>query len=223
MAKYTPLTLSPINFSLTDGTSIPAPPASPPATPRLPTPSKGPLSSHPTPSAAAAAATMPGAYPPTPSATNGLDPLATVPSTSSGPGSPTSQPLSPTLSKQRPGSVRKFLGLRTLSSSDSLRSVGAERPGSPDTRSSLSIGVGGRGARKKSGGWFGRRRSAMFARPEMMVEEVAVVGRVEPVKEKKAQVVRKGPPPPALPELKSLGVGEEAVSLGAEEMFKDIK
>ena len=216
MAKYTPLTLSPINFSLTDGTSIPAPPASPPLTPRLPTPNKGPLSSHPTPSAAA---TMPGAYPPTPSATNGLDPLSTLPSTSSGPGSPTSQPLSPTLSKQRPGSVRKFLGLRTLSSSDSLRSVGAERPGSPDTRSSISGG-----ARKKSGGWFGRRRSAMFARPEMItVKEVAVVGRVEPVKEKKAQVVRKGPPPPALPELKSLGVGEEAVSLGAEEMFKDIK
>lgn len=218
MAKYTPLTLSPINFSLTDGTSIPAPPASPPSTPRLPTPSKGPLSSHPTPSAAAA--TMPGAYPPTPSGTNGLDPLATLPSTSSGPGSPMSQPLSPTLSKQRPGSVRKFLGLRTLSSSDSLRSIGSERPGSPDTRSSISIG----GARKKSGGWFGRRRSAMFARPEMItVKEVAIVGRVEPVKEKKAQVVRKGPPPPALPELKSLGVGEEAVSLGAEEMFKDIK
>ncbi|XTI84594.1 hypothetical protein V2W45_1231620 [Cenococcum geophilum] len=212
MAKYTPLTLSPINFSLTDGTSIPAPPASPPLTPRLPTPNKGPLSSHPT----AAAATMPGAYPPTPSATNGLDPLATVPSTSSGPGSPTSQPLSPTLSKQRPGSVRKFLGLRTLGSSDSLRSVGAERPGSPDTRSSG-------GTRKKSGGWFGRRRSAMFARSGMVVEQVTVVGRVEPVKEKKAQVVRMGPPPPALPELKSLGVEEEAVSLGAEEMFKDIK
>jgi hypothetical protein len=211
MAKYTPLTLSPINFSLTDGTSIPAPPASPPLTPRLPTPNKGPLSSHPT-----AATTMPGAYPPTPSATNGLDPLATVPSTSSGPGSPTSQPLSPTWSKQRPGSVRKFLGLRTLGSSDSLRSVGAERPGSPDTRSSS-------GTRKKSGGWFGRRRSAMFARSGMVVEQVTVVGRVEPVKEKKAQVVRMGPPPPALPELKSLGVGEEAVSLGAEEMFKDIK
>ena len=64
----------------------------------------------------------------------------------------------------------------------------------------------------------------MFARQEMiMVKEVAVVERMEPVKEKKVQVVRKGPPPPALPELKSLGVGDEAVSLGAEEMFKDIK
>lgn len=63
----------------------------------------------------------------------------------------------------------------------------------------------------------------MFARSGMVVEQVTVVGRVEPVKEKKAQVVRMGPPPPALPELKSLGVEEEAVSLGAEEMFKDIK
>jgi len=34
---------------------------------------------------------------------------------------------------------------------------------------------------------------------------------------------KKGPPPPALPELKSLGVSDEAVSMGADDMFKDIK
>jgi hypothetical protein len=34
---------------------------------------------------------------------------------------------------------------------------------------------------------------------------------------------KKGPPPPALPELKSLGVTEDAGSMSADDLFKDIK
>jgi hypothetical protein len=34
---------------------------------------------------------------------------------------------------------------------------------------------------------------------------------------------KKGPPPPALPELKSFGVSDDALSLGADDMFKNIK
>ncbi|KAF2814035.1 uncharacterized protein BDZ99DRAFT_567730 [Mytilinidion resinicola] len=196
--KYTPLTLSPVNFSLTEGTSIPAPPDSPPDTPRPPTPGKGPLSSHPTPSVGTFAEAT---------AANGKS------STEGGLISPT--PLSPTQSSlgKRPSSVRKFLGLRTLSSSDSLRSTATDRPGSPstvDSRPSLN--------RKKSGSWFGRRKSAMFVgRVEEGSEKENAAPRMAPVPEKK------GPPPPALPELKSLGVSEEAVSMGADDMFKDIK
>lgn len=34
---------------------------------------------------------------------------------------------------------------------------------------------------------------------------------------------KKGPPPPALPALSSFGVSEDTTSLGAEDMFKNIK
>jgi hypothetical protein len=34
---------------------------------------------------------------------------------------------------------------------------------------------------------------------------------------------KKGPPPPALPELKSLGVSEDSLSLGGDDMFKNIR
>jgi len=34
---------------------------------------------------------------------------------------------------------------------------------------------------------------------------------------------KKGPPPPALPELSTFGVSEETTSLGADDLFKNIK
>ncbi|OCK82212.1 hypothetical protein K432DRAFT_293766 [Lepidopterella palustris CBS 459.81] len=195
--KYTPLTLSPINFSLTDGTAIPAPPDSPPSTPRLPTPGKGPLSSHPTSPAIS--------DPPT-----GSTVLSQTTTNDGAASSIAPSALSPTFSK-RPSSVRKFLGLRTLSSSDSLKSASTDRPGSPlaEGRPSLS--------RKKSGSWFGKRKSSM------VIGRVDEVGEKEGVNGKALEKENRGPPPPALPELRSLGVSEEAVSLGAEDMFKDIK
>ncbi|KAF2473114.1 uncharacterized protein BDR25DRAFT_302121 [Lindgomyces ingoldianus] len=202
--KYQPLTLTPINFSLTEGTSIPAPLDSPPDTPRPPTPGKGPLSSHPTPNSA----TFPPSAdspPPKESTDSTADSHLQKTVTSDG----TSSTLSPTSpSSKRPSSVRKFLGLRTLSSSDSLKS---DRPGSPatvDSKPSLS--------RKKSGSWFGKRKSTMMfgSVPE---------GKENAAPQTNGKPGRKGPPPPALPELKTFGVSDEAVSLGAEDLFKNIK
>ncbi|ORY02944.1 hypothetical protein BCR34DRAFT_573879 [Clohesyomyces aquaticus] len=202
--KYQPLTLTPINFSLTEGTSIPAPPDSPPDTPRPPTPGKGPLSSHPTPKSG----TFPlsaSSPPPKASTDSAADSELQKTGTNDG-ASSTLSPASPT--SKRPGSVRKFLGLRSLSSSDSLKS---DRPGSPATIASQpSL------QRKKSSGWFSKRKSTM------------VFGSVPEGKENAApqtngKPAKKGPPPPALPELKTFGVSDDAVSLGADDLFKDIK
>lgn len=57
----------------------------------------------------------------------------------------------------------------------------------------------------------------------MVIGRVDEVGEKEGVNGKALEKENRGPPPPALPELRSLGVSEEAVSLGAEDMFKDIK
>ncbi len=186
--EWKPLTLTPVNFSLTEGTSIPAPPDSPPETPRPRTDGQGPLSSHPTPKS---------------SQQKGAEELAGKSGSDSaaGPMSPTS----PTL--KRPGSVRKFLGLRSMSS-DSLNS---ERPGSPATISSQpSI------SRSKSGSWFGSRKKTFSM----------AVGTVPEAKESSQSPTQpakpKGPPPPALPELKTLGVDDKTLSLGADDMFKNI-
>jgi hypothetical protein len=200
--KYQPLTLAPINFSLTEGTSIPAPPESPPETPRPPTPGRGPLDSHPR-----AEGETP---PPKDSSDSQLHKT-----TSSGGGSVTLSPTSPT--SKRPASVRKFLGLRSLSSSDSLRS---ERPGSPatiDSKPSLS--------RKKSSGWFGRRKSSygIGSVPEGNKVNHTNQGSGVSAQKEKTPPQKKGPPPPALPDLSSFGVSEDTTSLGADDLFKDIK
>ncbi|KAF2204826.1 hypothetical protein GQ43DRAFT_437607 [Delitschia confertaspora ATCC 74209] len=196
--KYQPLTFEPINFSLTEGTSIPAPPDSPPDSPRPPTPGKGPLSSH-----------------PTPTSVKSSEDGQLARKTTNDDASSTQSPASPTTGK-RPSSMRKFLGFRSMSSSESLRS---ERPGSPATIDSQ----GGQN-RKKSGSWFGnRRKSTMFMGPIPMEgkENHAPPKPTTVSPEKKPE--KKGPPPPALPELKSFGVSDDTISLGADDMFKNIK
>lgn len=80
-------------------------------------------------------------------------------------------------------------------------------------------------SRKKSGSWFGRgKRNSTF-----------VIGSVPEGKEKVAfqsngtrttpssPPQKKGPPPPALPSLKAFGVSEDALSMRADDMFKNIK
>jgi hypothetical protein len=211
--KYQPLTLTPINFSLTEGTSIPAPLDSPPDTPRPPTPGKGPLDSHPTPTS--------DIFP-----QNGSSPQPThlsdtaaepnLRKTSTNDNSSTLSPVSP--SSKRPSSVRKFLGLRPLSSSDSLKS---ERPGSPatvDSKPSLQ--------RKKSGSWFGRRKSSFGIAPVPEGKENQTPnanGAHVNGSRTTAPAARKGPPPPSLPELSSFGVSDDTTSLGGGDMFKNIK
>ncbi|KAH7380641.1 hypothetical protein BKA66DRAFT_465075 [Pyrenochaeta sp. MPI-SDFR-AT-0127] len=210
--EWKPLTLTPINFSLTEGTSIPAPLDSPPDTPRPPTPGQGPLSSHPTPKS-------PG-FPPQKGATQGK---ASEDSVTEGPHqqsrtSDAASSMSPTSpSTKRPGSVRKFLGLRTLSSSDSLKS---ERPGSPATISSQPSLT-----RRKSGSWFGKKKtfSAGVGTVPEGKENSTPYANGRTVSQPSSKPPQpKGPPPPALPALQSFGVTEDSLSLGADDMFKNI-
>ncbi|OJD39954.1 uncharacterized protein BKCO1_2000295 [Diplodia corticola] len=236
--SFVPLEIKPIDFSLTAGTDIPAPPPeSPPATPgRPPTPGRGPLSSHPT----------------SPHDTSSDDPMAqTKPSQSSSqsstqsngpangetrgrtesvatantkPGSPGSKNvLSPTpttesiSSSKRPSSVRRFFGFRSASSSDSLRH---NRPTSPQgsAPSNGSTTRPGLRERRKSGSWFNKRASTMFG----SLAEVGEISNGSAIHEEQ-KPERKGPPPPKLPDLKKLGTDLNDGSLGADDMFKHIK
>ncbi|KAJ4382201.1 hypothetical protein N0V86_002533 [Didymella sp. IMI 355093] len=235
--KFKPLTLAPINFSLTEGTSIPAPLDSPPSTPLPPTLGKGPLSSHPTPKS-------PG-FPPTQvSAPDGKAPedsAAPEPPVTRGRTSDAAEgglsPTSPSSQNRRPSSVRQFLGLRQLSSRDSLQTE--ERPGSPATISSQPSLT-----RKKSNSWFGsKRKSSYFGSvpeetkstaapaPAPPLSRTATNGTMGasaatsrvPAPQAQEPPKKKGPPPPALPQLNSFGVNEKTLSFDADDMFKNIK
>lgn len=125
--RYT-LSVQPINFSLTDGTSIPAPLESPPRSPggsslgRAPTPGGGPLSSHPT----TPEDVMPGAFPPTPEpekdgrlerADTRQDSFRTPIYPASAMNFPTGSSSSPEQQQRRPSGVRKLLSFNSLRSS----------------------------------------------------------------------------------------------------------
>ncbi|KAF2133156.1 hypothetical protein P153DRAFT_363374 [Dothidotthia symphoricarpi CBS 119687] len=241
VGNYRPLTLTPINFSLTDGTSIPAPPDSPPDSPRPPTPGAGPLSSHPTPKSAVfpqhrdspprarSEDSVPEQEEEEEEEDQDLRQVRTNGAASSmlSPVSPPSRRPSP---PRRPSSVRNFWGMRTLSSSENAKS---ERPGSSATIQSQAPSL----SRRKSGNWFGKKK--VFApgnggMPEQEKVTAPANGYVAP-RPVPAPVVqtpqptpitqpkRRDPPPPALPELRSFGVSEDSLSLGADDMFKDIK
>ena len=228
-SKFKPLTLAPINFSLTEGTSIPAPLDSPPETPRPPTPGKGPLSSHPTPKSPVSPHHPVGS----PNGKASEDSVPEPPLTrgrTSGAASGGLSPTSPGSQTRRPSSVRQFLGLRTLSSKDSLQQD--ERPGSPATISGQPSLT-----RKKSTGWFGsKRKSSYFGsvpegseKPTAPLSRMATngtLGTPAPVSRVPAAQTppqKKGPPPPALPQLNSFGVTEKTLSFDADDMFKNIK
>ncbi|KAJ4339151.1 hypothetical protein N0V95_007869 [Ascochyta clinopodiicola] len=230
-SRFKPLTLAPINFSLTEGTSIPAPLDSPPVTPRPPTPGKGPLSSHPTPKSPVFPQHRAGS-------SNGKaseDSVAPEPPVTRGRSTEAANgglsPTSPESHQRRPSSVRQFLGLRTLSSKDSLQQD--ERPGSPATISGQPSLT-----RKKSSSWFGsKRKSSYFGSvPEggestttAPLSRTATNGTmrtptpVSRVPTAQTPPKKKGPPPPALPQLNSFGVNEKTLSFDADDMFKNIK
>ncbi|KZM27153.1 uncharacterized protein EKO05_0004655 [Ascochyta rabiei] len=232
-SRFKPLTLSPINFSLTEGTSIPAPLDSPPETPRPPTPGQGPLSSHPTPKSHIFPQHRVGS-------SNGKSP-----EDSAAPEPPVTRdrsieaadgglsPTSPESQQRRPSSVRQFLGLRTLSSRDSLQQD--ERPGSPATISSQPSLT-----RKKSSSWFGsKRKSSYFGSVPEGRESTATVplsrtatngtmpmrtpAPVSKVPTAQTPPKKQEPPPPALPQLNSFGVNEKTLSFDADDMFKNIR
>jgi len=194
--------LTPISYSLTEGTDIPPPPDSP--VEEKPPP--------PAPQPEVAEVSVP--------ATNGQ---SLAPKNSNGvydgrgrTSSHDQPPMSPASSK-RPSSIRRFLSRKSLYSSYSTGDPNGsqedvmmiDRP-----ESSLSFVDGRPGLRtKKSGSWFRRLGSGAGGNRSSVVYE-----------EKK--VVPMGPPPPKLPELNQLKAKipeDDEGSLGAEDIFKNIK
>jgi hypothetical protein len=194
--------LTPVNFSLTDGTNIPPPPISP-------------IEEKPPPPAKTAATTPPQQTQTQNSANGGYDGHGRTDGTDIPPVSPAST--------KRPSSIRKFLSRKSLNanytngtnhniSSEDLTSMG--RPDSP--ASFMTDGRPGLKSRK-SGSWFKRLASAGAANRNSVVLDAPV--RVE---QKKPM----GPPPPKLPELNQLKAKipeDDEGSLGADDMFKNIK
>ncbi|RDI88718.1 hypothetical protein Vi05172_g1153 [Venturia inaequalis] len=238
---FKPLTIIPVDFSLTEGTNIPAPPDSPPRTPRPPTSDGGPLTSHPT--TPNGSSKMPGAFPPSPASGPVSDatpnrklPMSPQHGYPNGNGNGYLSPAtSPIVEKKRPSSVRRLLSLRsirgekdkhqkygTLNGNGSSNFSPSTRPGSPYTvMSNDSTFSGGSTQRKRNSAWFGsssRRKSGFFTGK---IEEDALEhqgGAVQPP-------VHNGPPPPTLPEFQQFKSLDGALNgeLGAEDMFKDIK
>jgi len=204
--------LTPVNYSLTEGTNIPPPPESPvrEEPPSLPAPTS--------------TQQVPGNDPSTPTAsTNGTayeargrtqNPTINIP------------PLSPVSTRtSRPGSIRRFLSRRSLNSGytngnksvDDLSNYG---------NSTTIVETGGRPVssldvyprQKRSSSWFRRLGSSSYGEGNGVGNRTSVVYE-EKVPEKE------GPPPPTLPELKigGKGVQEDDGSLGAEDMFKNIR
>ena len=187
--------LAPINFNLTDGTNIPPPPASPVEE-----------------------------KPPPPPASQPSAPPLTTPTTSNGQDAPfdsrgrqTDAPPQSPASTTRPSSIRRFLSRKSLNANytngtnhnESMEDLNA-RPDSPS-----SFMDGRQGLKKaRSGSWF--RRLGSKNRSSVIYEA-----------EKKPQIpVKMGPPPPKLPELNQLKAkvqDNDEGSLGAGDMFKDIK
>jgi hypothetical protein len=228
---FKPLTITPVSFSLTEGTNIPAPLDSPPHTPRPPTSDGGPLTSHPT--TPNGSSKMPGAFPPSPASDPVSDTIGKLP-TSPRNGHYLSPATSPTVEKKRPSSVRRLLSLRsirgekdrhqqfgTLNGNGSSNFDPSSRPGSPYTIMSNDTNFsGGSTQKKRNSAWFGstKRKSSFFSGK---IGEDSVIhegGAVQPL-------ARRGPPPPSLPEFHQFGSLDGALDsdMGAEDMFKDIK
>jgi hypothetical protein len=187
---------APINYSLTDGTSIPPPPDSPieetpPAPqpePALPVPAKENVELKA--SNANGAADERGR-------------------------SNVQPPLSPA-SSRRPSSIRKFLSRRSLNA-NYTNGAGAHSnedltgSGRPESPASFMTGPPGL-KQKRSKSWFKRLGSS--TRQSTVFED-------EPVEKAKPA----GPPPPKLPELNQLKAKvteDDQGSLGGEDLFKNI-
>ncbi|TVY21538.1 hypothetical protein LARI1_G000495 [Lachnellula arida] len=213
--------LTPVSFSLTDGTNIPPPPDSPieekpppPVPTKKITPPPQTQTQTQTPTQTQNGSNGAGAENVERGRTNGNPNSLDVP------------PLSPA-STRRPSSIRKFLSRKSLNahyangnaSRDDLTGMGR-----PDSPASFMTSVTAPGSGKK-GSWFkrlgsgggggaGNRTSVVYEAPPPIVENV--------VPERK----KMGPPPPKLPELSKLRAKipeDDEGSLGADEMFKNIK
>lgn len=197
--------LTPVNYSLTEGTDIPPPPDSPIEEEKAPAPP--PVGDKPTEQATANG--------PTVSTTKANGIYDGRGRTSNADHEP---PLSPA-STTRPGSIRRFLSRRSLNSNytngngsrstDDLHGAG-ERPGTSLTQP------------KRSTSWFRRLGSSSTGTTGGNRTSVVYENSNPPTVDKPE---KKGPPPPKLPELNQLKAkiaDDDEGSLGGGEMFKNI-
>ncbi|CZR62852.1 uncharacterized protein PAC_12749 [Phialocephala subalpina] len=206
--------LTPVNFSLTDGTNIPPPPDSP--VEEKPQPVAQPVeASH-------GAATANGQSATATNANGVYEGRGRTNATNVS----TEQPTSPVSSK-RPSSIRRFLSRKSLNtnytngadsniSNEDVTMI--DRPESAMSFASQRPSL----KTKKSGSWF-RRFSSNGSPPGNR----ASPSRASIIYEEKQSAPRAmGPPPPKLPELSKLKAKipeNDDGSLGAEDMFKNIK
>jgi hypothetical protein len=197
--------LTPVTFSLTEGTDIPPPPDSPieekapPPAPKVQT------------ADSTSTAPVNGVVAPATAANGVYDGRGRTTTTVDNP------PLSPA-STTRPSSIRRFLSRKSLNTNYTNGTdhngshedlTGVERPDSP------SSFLSGRPSliKKRSGSWFSKLGGGGGGKRTSVVYE-------NPPPEKKP----KGPPPPKLPELNQLKakIADDEGSLGGGEMFKNI-
>jgi hypothetical protein len=195
--------LAPLNYSLTDGTNIPPPPDSP-------IEEKTPVS-DPKVEAQDVSTVVDGL----PSNGNGIHNNTTIVTADgySGRGRTTNGPTSPS-SISRPSSIRRFLSRKSLHSNYKNGTNGniSEENLSPDGfRPDSPSGFSTATAKKRSSSWFRRFTGGL----ESSNKRTSIVYEEKP----------HGPPPPKLPELNQLKakVVDDEGSLGAEDMFKNIK
>ncbi|KAH8660763.1 hypothetical protein BGZ60DRAFT_530772 [Tricladium varicosporioides] len=212
--------LTPVNFSLTEGTDIPPPPDSPieekpPPPAAKEKPATLPLSTT-TVSANGRAVT------PNTVANGNANGNVVHDGTGRGRTSSTDvAPLSPaSTTATRPSSIRRFLSRKSLNQNfmDSSNHNGRSQEdlaGGARPESAMSFNTtGSRPLKaKRSSSWFGRlsnkRQSVVYEQDDDVKKEP-----------------RRGPPPPKLPELNQLKARipeDDEGSLGAEDMFKNIK
>ncbi|PBP16391.1 hypothetical protein BUE80_DR012916 [Diplocarpon rosae] len=201
--------ITPINYSLTDGTGIPPPPDSP-VEERLHVPAAAPACASGNISAArhSQSATTTDGYE-SREHTSFVD----------------TPPMSP--SSIRQGSIRRFLSRKSLNTNytdDTTSHEDLARIDRPESAMSFASQRPSL-AKKKSRNWFKRLGSSNRGKRTSVIYEdrKQQQQQQQPLPQKAAPVpVKKGPPPPKLPELKQFVKGEEGI-LGAEDMFKNIK
>ncbi|CAL3971059.1 hypothetical protein PZA11_007423 [Diplocarpon coronariae] len=200
----------PINYSLTDGTGIPPPPDSPieerPQVPAVP------------PASASGNISSAARHDQSATTTNGYESRRRTSFVDTPPMSPSST---------RQGSIRRFLSRKSLNANytDGTTNMNGShedltRLDRPESAMSQRSNV----VKKHSGNWFKRLGSSNSSkRASVIYEDKKQQQPPQPPPLKVAPVpVKKGPPPPKLPELKQLVKGDGG-SLGAEDMFKNIK
>lgn len=203
--------LTPISFSLTDGTSIPPPPDSPIEEKPPPVAPKRELSEESVTSA-------------TNGATNGTangngtyDGRGRTPAISTSVSTDHKPPMSP-VSITRPSSIRRFLSRKSLNTNyenGTNNNISNEDLAVARPDSAMSFASTKHIDKKSRPSWFRRFSSNKDAARTSVIYE-----------EKRTTVTPMGPPPPKLPELSKLGAKipeDDEGSLGGEDLFKNIK